>query len=366
MRQLTPIGELNQALSSTYRHAAGGVLEWKQEKAFFEAQIKRNPKISRAVQNKIPATVESLKLAVRECAAMGLSMSPNAQLVYFIPRKARKKKPGESDADYNSVPIIVTATPSYRGLAYSAMNYAGAEQVAAEVVFDADDFEYRGPIQEPKHIPTLDNKLRNEGAAIGVYAIVRMQGGTFRCEYVDAPTVQKIRQLSDFPNGLMWTRLWTEGWRKVPIRRICKTVMVTNSRMFAAIESLNKYEGIGFDEAPTALLNDHDATRGVAGLGDAMKHRAIEHDELVDEPPPKDAIQLQDQAESRHPLGAIEWWVNQIDAAESLQRLDDIKAAALADQVDTSADADVFRTHYSDRCKAVREANADEKGRATP
>ncbi len=356
MKNLTPVGELNLALSSTYRHASGGVLQWKQEKAFFEAQIKKNPKIARAVHNRVPATVESLKLAVRECAAMGLSMSPNAQLVYFIPRKARKMKPGESKQDYESVPIIVTATPSYRGLAYSAMNYAGAEQVAAEVVFAADRFEYRGPIQEPKHVPTLDNTKRHEGLAIGVYCVVRMTGGTVRCEYTDAPTVQKIRQLSDFPNGLMWTKLWTEGWRKVPIRRICKTVMVTNSRMAAAISALNASEGIGFDEAPLGQADAQTASRGVAGLGDAMKRRVSEDDELADEPEPKDAITLQSPIESTHPPGSIEWWLAQIGGADSLQRLDDIKLAALSDKVDVSADADIFRSHYADRCKAVRDA----------
>ncbi len=357
-RQLTPIGELNQALSSTYRHAAGGVLEWKQEKAFFEAQIKRNPKISRAVNNREPATIESLKLAVRECAAMGLSMSPNAQLVYFIPRKTRKMKQGETKDEYARVPIIVSATPSYRGLAYSAMNYAGAEQVAAEVVFKADKFEYRGPVQEPLHVPTLDNTRRNEDAAIGVYAIVRMQGGTARCEYVDAPTVQKIRQLSDFPNGLMWTKLWTEGWRKVPIRRICKTVMLTSSRLAVAIESLNRAEGIGFDERPDALSDDRDASRGVAGLADAMNHRAIEHEDLSQEPEPKDAIMLQHPAESKHPPGTIEWWLNQIGAAESLQRLDEIKVAALSDGVDQSEDADAFRQQYSTRFKAIKDGES--------
>lgn len=367
MKELTPIGELNQALSSTYRHAAGGVLEWKQEKAFFEAQIKKNWRIDRAVNNRVPATIDSLKLAVRECAAMGLSMSPNAQLVYFIPRKTRKKKHGESDADYNSVPIIVTATPSYRGLAYSAMNYAGAAHVAAEVVFQTEldgadrgdpnvpHFIYNGPIREPKHRPTLNPKQRNESDAVGVYCVVKMQDGTFRCEYVDAPTVLKIRQLSDLPNSLMWTKLWTEGWRKVPIRRICKTVMVTSSRLSVAIESLNRVEGIGFDETPAALSDDRDASRGVAGLGDAMKQRAIEHDDLSNEQEPKDAITLQDVAESSQPPGTIEWWCDQIIAAESLQRLDDIKAAALSDGVDQSEDADAFRQQYSTRFKAIKD-----------
>ena len=370
MQNMTPIGELNQALSSTYRHAAGGVLEWKQEKAFFEAQIKRNPKISRAVNNREPATIESLKLAVRECAAMGLSMSPNAQLVYFIPRKTRKRKQGESDADYFRVPIIVTATPSYRGLAYSAMNYAGAAHVAAEVVFQAEldgtktgdpnvpHFIYNGPIREPKHRPTLDSKQRNENDAVGVYCVVKMQDSTFRCEYVDAPTVLKIRQLSDLPNSLMWTKLWTEGWRKVPIRRICKTVMVTSSRLAVAIESLNRVEGIGFDETPAALSDDRDASRGVAGLADAMNHRAIEHEDLSQEHEPKDAITLQHPTESKHPPGTIEWWLNQIGAADSLQRLDDIKVAALTDGVDQSEDADAFRQQYSTRFKAIKDGDS--------
>ena len=357
MKALTPVGELNRAVSSTYRHAAGGVLEWKQEKAFFEAQIKKNWQIAKAVNNGIVATIDSLKLAVRECASMGLSMSPNAQLVYFIPRKARKMKPGESKEDYAKVPILVTATPSYRGLAYIAMNYAGAQQIAAEVVYEADFFRYLGPIKEPEHVPTLDNKLRHEKAAIGVYAVVRMQDGTFRCEYVDAPTVQKIRQLSDFPNGMMWTKLWTEGWRKVPIRRICKTVMVTEPRRAVAVEAMNTVEGIGFDEIPTTEAEARERiSSGVAGLGEAMKQQVIEHDEPIDAEP-TEAITLQNPAESTNPPGAIEWWWDKIQAAADLERMDTIRAAALLDGVDRSDDADEFRRIYTERCKQIRETS---------
>ena len=361
MKALTPVGELNRAVSSTYRHAAGGVLEWKQEKAFFEAQIKKNWQIARAVNNNVTATIESLKLAVRECASMGLSMSPNAQLVYFIPRKARKQKAGESKEDYAKVPIIVTATPSYRGLAYIAMNYAGAQQIAAEVVYEADlippcKFEYRGPITEPLHKPTLDNTKRHEKAAIGVYAVVRMQDGTFRCEYVDAPTVQKIRQLSDFPNGMMWKKLWTEGWRKVPIRRICKTVMVTEPRMAVAVEAMNTVEGISFDEIPTTEAEARERiSSGVAGLGEAMKQQVIEHDEPIDAEP-TEAITLQDPKSCTHPPGSIEWWSIQVLAAETLARMDDIKVAALADGVDRSDDADSFRQIFAERSRTIRGA----------
>lgn len=359
MKQLTPVGELNRAVSSTYRHAAGGVLEWKQEKAFFEAQIKKNWQIARAVNNGVTATIESLKLAVRECASMGLSMSPAAQLVYFIPRHARKRKPNESKSEYEStVPFIVSAPPSYRGLAFIGTHYCGCEVFAAEVVFEADKFRYFGPLKMPDHEPTLDNKLRNESQAIGVYCIVKMQDGTFRCEYVDAPTVLKIRQLSDFPNGIMYTKLWTEGWKKIAVRRLCKLANITASQMQSALIALNRHDGISFDEIPTTEAEARERlSTGVAGLGQAMQQKVIEHDEPIDAEP-TEAITLQSPAESKQPPGTIEWWCDQIRAAESLQRLDDIRAAALLDGVDQSEDADAFREQYSSRFNAIKERDS--------
>lgn len=332
--------ELNKDLSYVYRHAAGGVLEWSQEKSFFEAQIRRNPQINKAVRNKAPATIESLKLAVRECAGMGLSMSPNASLVYFIPRRAWKPKPGENA---ESIPLIVTATPSYRGLAYIAMHYAGAEQVCSEVVYADDEFQYRGPMEKPKHVPTLDNSKRHEKTAIGVYALVKMQTGDYRCEYVDAPTVQKIRQLSEFPNSMMWTKLWTEGWRKVPIRRICKTVMVTDKRMAVAVEAMNRDESIIIDPEHDRHTAD-DKPTGVDGLKQAMQRPPVE-DEMLALPNP---------VSTTHPPGSIEWWLAQLNGADSLERMDEIKAAALLDRVDMSDDADTFRDSFAKRCKEIR------------
>ena len=353
-QKLAPINELNNAVSRVYHQAAGGVLTWKQEKSFFEAQIKKNWQIAQAVQNGKPGTIESLKLAARECAAMGLSMSPNAQLVYFIPRRSRKKFDNESKQEYeNKTQIIVTATPSYRGLAYIAMNYAGAEQIAAEVVFAADKFEYRGPMEKPLHVPTLDNNKRTERDAIGVYALVKMQTGDYRCEYVDAPTVMKIRQMSEMPNSSMWTKLWTEGWRKVPIRRICKTVMVTEPRMAAAVESMNVIEGIVMDEPHDRHSNNAEKRGGVAGLADALGDKAVDEPEELDEPA-TEALALPNPAESSDPPGSIEWWWCQMNAATDLQRMDEIKVAALQDGVDRSDDADEFRRVYSDRYKELR------------
>lgn len=366
--QLATISKLNQQLGPTFRAAAPASLNWASEKTFFEAQVRKHWQIERAVQSSVPDTVESLKLAVRECASMGLSMSPTASLVYFIPRRQRKMYDNESKADYErKVPWLVTATPSYRGLAFISTHYAGAELLASEVVYAEDEFVFHGPIQAPEHKPTLRNDHRIERNAIGAYAAAILDSGRVRAEYVDAPTIQKIRSLSEFPGGLMWTKLWTEGWRKVPIRRLCKLLMVGEPRMQAAVEAMNRNEGIVIEgEAANVPRETSDAPRlerGMNGLGAALntskarQQAAAEPQELepvtIDQEPEQSYIA--NPAPSKHPPGSIEWFADQIKASRTFVDLDAVKAGALLARLDQSDDADIFRSLYAAQHKAIKE-----------
>lgn len=373
-KQLAPISALNRSLAPTYRAAAGDEgLAWSQEKAFFEALVRKHWQIEKAVQNQVGQTIESLKLAVRESASMGLTMSPTMQHVYFIPRRARKRWQNETKSDYErNVPWVVNAHPSYRGLSHIATHYAGAEMIAAEVVYQADRFAFYGPMKMPDHVATLDASERTEQKAIGVYAVAVMASGRVRAEYVDAPTIQKIRACSEFPNGLMWTKLWTEGWRKAAIRRICKTVMNGNGRMQVAIAALDRNDGILLENDVPRETSEQPA-KGMAGLSDAIKG-AQAHQDAASEPIELDPMQADllepDQSftdaqasadeifgpakDTDQPALSLEWWAQRFKSERTLEGLARLVDEIVARQCDQGSDGDTLRDMYAQRRAQIR------------
>lgn len=384
---LPVLATLNRSINPSYRSTAPDELAWAREKEFFRIQVTKHWQIKQALEKNVPATIESVRQAALECGAMGLTMSHNSQFVYFIPRRARKQWRDESKVDYErSVPWLVHATPSYRGLAYICTHYGGAELVAAEVVFEADEFAYYGPLRDVEHVPTLDNKKRTVSKAIGAYCTIIMQNGRVRTEYMDAPTIARVRAKSDNPNGLMWKDFWTEGWRKAVIRRLCKLTMNTEPRMLAATQVLDTHEGIIIDQdgaevpretsAEPEFVNtppEEDPSKGMAGLGNALNRRRdaqngqeepIELDPVEPDVPdpdmrPDDASEPENAEfgpaeDTKHPAGSVEWWAEKIAGAGDLDQLDHVRAEMLHRGADQSDDADQLRQIYATRSRALK------------
>ena len=368
-----------------FRHVAPTTLDWASEREFLYAQIFRpgNEAVIEMIERGVEETIESIRRAARSSAAMGLTMNPTAALVYFIPRRARRRNSelypdDKSEAHYKqNVPWIVTATPSYRGLAYVCTHYAGFDDVVSEVVYKGDSVkEYHGPLEPFRHVATLDAAERTDKNALGAYAMF-VKGKRVRTEYVDAATIQLVRGKSDNPGGLMWTTFWTEGWRKVPVRRGAKLAMqgagvAGGDRWTAAELAMQQSDGITFDEAgqpvdvprgtgapaeptsgPTASASK---PRGMGGLKDRMAAATTRAQDATTETelPPASKTLLALPAPSKHPEGSIEWWLDQVGAAGSLMRLDEIKAAALECKVDRGEDADAFRAGFADRRRALK------------
>jgi len=259
-----------KAVAPRFRHVAGDSLVWSQERQFALQVIGGNADLRRA-------SPESVGAAVLQAATMGLSLNPIAGFCYLIPRRARKMRHGEDRAQYlREVPVIVYASPSYRGLIHLAVMAGSVRWVASEVIFRADGYEDRGPFEAPIHKRTMRGEGRNEADAIGVYCVARLPDGSTLCELMDRATVQKIRQMSEMPNGTMWnpSLLWTQGWRKAVIRRAWNSWPRSDQRMAAAAEVMNTHEGITIEgsaeevEEPVigdsqllalhAILTDHD------------------------------------------------------------------------------------------------------------
>lgn len=225
--QLSIKNELKQLGRIYASRRAVDTLKFAQERAFLEEHLTRGSWQLRQ------CTVESVCQSVLQAGSLGLSLNPILKHVYLIPRRIKK------DPDI----WACYASPSYMGLIHLAMTLGNVRQMAAEVVFEGDDFKYHGPLQLPTHSAVLKAKDRKPSNAIGVYAMARLEDGGIQAEYVDAETIQRIRGMSDQPDALMWTKFWTEGWRKAALRRMWKTLPKTQ-QMFHVEHHLNEHEGI--------------------------------------------------------------------------------------------------------------------------
>lgn len=241
MKELTTWDAAIKAVAPRYRNAAASEdLSWAQEKIHAMSVVAG----SKGLKECTPTSIYS---AVLQAASMGLTLNPVKGHCYLIPRAVKK----------GSQTKIAYASPSYKGLIHLAVTGGLVRFLRAEVVFEADKFEYRGPVDKPVHIPTIKPGERVEAKAIGVYAVAKTVDGDWLAEYVDRATVQRIRQMSDFPGGTMWhpDKLWTEGWKKAAIRRMAKTVpeLAGTPQIEAAAAVMDAFEGLAekTDDEPT-------------------------------------------------------------------------------------------------------------------
>lgn len=228
-----------QAASNKYhRVAAVDSLHWAQEKIFVTDILRK----SRDLQAAIPETVTT---AILQAGTMGLSYNPSKKHCYMIPRKLKR---GDDQS-----PIIAYASPSYMGMIYIASDVGAIVSGSATIVFDSEvkngKFVMRGPFQEPIHEQCVMASDRTEAKAVGVYCIVKFHSGDIRVEYMDRQEIMLVKSMSENPGGLMWTKFWTEGWKKAVWRRAMKTVQQfspngQHGRIIETTKVLDTYESI--------------------------------------------------------------------------------------------------------------------------
>ena len=230
-------------------------LKWASEREHVKSVIAKSKKL----QQCLPVTIYQ---SILQTASMGLTVNPVQQHCFLIPRRAG------SDG-----PMICYPSPGYRGLIHMCMDSGQIIQIRAEVVYAADKFRFLGPVEKPVHEPVLTQTHRVQQSCQGAYAICEYANGSYSTEYVDRATIDLIRQMSEVPNSAMYTKLWTEGFKKIAIRRLCKTISINSVRMNVAMDVLNEHEGIAFDphdgrtiegdsslvadEPPEAISTDH-------------------------------------------------------------------------------------------------------------
>lgn len=204
-------------------------LVFKKESQFALQVLRENDYLLKIAQQ----NPESLKSAIVNIGAIGLTLNPVQKLAYLIPRKGK-----------------VCLDVSYMGLVDIACNTGSIRFVQAKIVHEKDDFEYQGISREPCH---SFNPFKDRGPMVGAYCLVKTSDGDFLTETMTLEEIHKIRDRSE-----SWKRNQTGPWatdfsemsKKSIIRRSYKLWPKTTRSIQVdnAVNLLNEVEGIDFKE----------------------------------------------------------------------------------------------------------------------
>jgi len=184
---------------------------------------------------------DSLKAAIANVAAIGITLNPALAFAYLVPRKG-----------------AICLDISYRGLLKLATDTGIVSSMKAELVYENDDFQYRGFHEKPLY---SGNPFKDRGALIGVYAMANLADGSVLVEIMSMDEVNKIRDDSEAYKSAkkaggykldnnVWVKYYGEMVKKTAIKRCYKTLPTSKGMELVgkAIEVINEIEGIEFQE----------------------------------------------------------------------------------------------------------------------
>ena len=210
-------------------------VDWEQESMFAYQMISANSFIMGVAQQ----NRESVKNAVINVAAVGLTLNPATKYAYLVPRD-------------KSICLDI----SYQGFIKIATDSGSIKWAKAELVYKGDEFMYNGPSEKPTHgIPDPFDSRRGKhiDELAGVYCIAKTIDGDFLIELMTADEIFKIRNEAKSMGSDAGKRKspWAEGnypgemAKKACIKRAQKTWPKTeqHERIQKATQLANEVDG---------------------------------------------------------------------------------------------------------------------------
>ena len=198
-------------------------VDWASESMFAYQAISANSYIMGIAQK----NRESVKNAVINIAAVGLTLNPATHYAYLVPRGGQ-----------------ICLDISYRGLIKIATDSGSIKWAKAELVYSGDTFAYKGPSQMPEH--TADPFSKERGDVIGVYCVAKTRDNDFLVETMTIDELTKIRdEASAAANKGPWKSYFGEMCKKCVIKRAQKTWPMSerHERLQTAVNVINETEG---------------------------------------------------------------------------------------------------------------------------
>ena len=182
---------------------------------------------------------QSLRNAMLNVSALGISLNPAENLAYLVPRSPAQGQQAQICLDI-----------SWRGLKQLATESGAIVNAVAVLVYASDEFDYYGPRKAPYHKANVRDPSRCDANdpwknLDGGYCIADIPGGGVCCEWMPADEINKVKSTSKAQNG-PWKNWAGEMIKKTIIKRAAKNwpQVGGRGRLDEAIAVLNEHEGL--------------------------------------------------------------------------------------------------------------------------
>jgi recombinational DNA repair protein RecT len=249
---------LSNAMAKRFDSIKASDLNWEAEKLFALQIIERDPKGEKAaaLMNNPGAIVTCLM----EVAAMGLTLSPTAGLVYLI---------AESPGSLNGVkmPQQLTVKVSYKGMEQSVLGGGQVIDIMTERVFTNDAFE----VGRNQNGPTFEFKMArgDRGTMEGAFCFARYANGGSHLEWMTTLEIEAVKKQALTKGGVVWKGDWeSEMQKKAVVRRAAKhwprtpraeAAMTNFDKDFSFTQVTQPKEAIGVQLMTTEHIDELDA-----------------------------------------------------------------------------------------------------------
>ena len=235
MSQLTIISARDEILGAEkdFEAVSGATLNFRKEFAFAMQALEKNDFLLKTALG----NPQSLKNAIVNIGAVGLSLNPAERLAYILPMD-------------NAVQLMV----SYIGLVALAVKDGGILWASANIVREKDTFRLNGYDKQPTH--SYDPFSTEGGKVTGVYSVGKTQDGSYLVTTMTYDECIAIRNRTK-----IWAKNQSGPWKSDEEEMIKKTVIKRASKLWPrgstarlqkAIDVINDFEGIDFTPEPPA------------------------------------------------------------------------------------------------------------------
>jgi len=196
-------------------------MSWQKEFQFAEQAFIKNEILGKtAAQN--PA---SLRAAIINVAAIGISLNPALKHAYLVPRK------GEICLDI-----------SYQGLLHLAVKEGAIMWGQAELVYSNDTYKNLGVDCKPQH---EYEAFGERGNKVGCYCTVKLPSGDYLTEEMDIASINYVASTSMGidKDWSPWKKWWGQMARKTVIKR-ASNYWPKCHLVHEAVAVLNLHEGL--------------------------------------------------------------------------------------------------------------------------